>query len=310
VDFELNDDQRAITEAVGALLEQHAGPKRALELAPKGDYDEALALALADAGFSEIAVAEETGALEATLIVEAIARAAGVVSAGAEILVAPLMAGRPLAGPVAFAVAGEPGPVRFGAHARTLLVSDGDVARVVSLEPGDAAPVKSNFGFPMGRVDAPSGRGESLGPGSGPRLRSWWRLAIAVETVGAMGAALDVTLDYVKRRRQFGRAIGSFQAVQHRLAQCAVLAEGSRWLAYEAAYHGATAEAAATAAAHATTSAQRVFNDTHQFTGAMGFTHEHDLHVFSMRLWALRLELDGSGGHRRAIARARWSAAS
>jgi alkylation response protein AidB-like acyl-CoA dehydrogenase len=46
-----------------------------------------------------------------------------------------------------------------------------------------------------------------------------------------------VTLEYVKRRRQFGRAIGSFQAVQHRLAQCAVQLEGSRWLVYEADGH-------------------------------------------------------------------------
>jgi alkylation response protein AidB-like acyl-CoA dehydrogenase len=187
-----------------------------------------------------------------------------------------------------------------------VLVSDGDEARVVGVGAGDAQPVKSNFGYPMGRVRIRSGDGDSLGPGSGPLLRSWWRLAIAAEAVGTMGAALDVTIDYVKRRRQFGRPIGSFQAVQHRLAQCAVLKEGSRWLMYEAAHRGAPAEAAATAAAHAVAAARRVFNETHQFTGAMGFTREHDLHVWSMRLWALRLELDGAAGQRRALARARW----
>ena len=41
-------------------------------------------------------------------------------------------------------------------------------------------------------------------------------------------------------------------------------------------------------------------------SGAMGFTREHDLHVWSMRLQALRLELDGASGHKRAAARARW----
>jgi alkylation response protein AidB-like acyl-CoA dehydrogenase len=310
VDFELNEDQRAIHEAIGSLLTQHAGAQRAIELAPKAAYDDTLAGALADAGFLEIALGDETGALEAALVVEAVARAAGVVSAGAEVLVAPLVAGRALPGPVALAVAGESGPIRFGAHARTLLVADGDEARIVPVAAGAATPVKSSFGYPMGRVPLPAGAGESLGAGSGPRLRSCWRLALAAEAIGAMGAALDVTIDYVERRRQFGRAIGSFQAVQHRLAQCAVLLEGSRWLTYEAAHHDAPAERAATAAAHATASAQRVFNETHQFTGAMGFTREHDLHVWSMRLWALRLEFDGAAGQRRALARARWLAGS
>jgi alkylation response protein AidB-like acyl-CoA dehydrogenase len=306
VDFELNAEQRAIVEAVETLLGQHAGAKRAIELAPKGGYDDALDRALSEAGFSEIALGDETGALEAVLVVEAVARACGVVNAGAEILVAPKAAGRRLSGPIALTTADHTGPIRFGAHARTLLVSDGDEARIVPVEAGDGEPVKSNFGYPMGRVKAPANRGESLGPGSGPSLRNWWRLAIAAEAVGTMGAALDVTIDYVKRRRQFGRAIGSFQAVQHRLAECAVLAEASRWLTYEAAHHGATAEGAATAAAQATAAAYRVFNETHQFTGAMGFTREHDLHAWSMRLWALRLELDGAAGQRRAVARARW----
>ncbi len=306
MDFELNEDQRAITDAITSLLVRHAGAKRAVELGPKGGYDDELAAALADAGCFDIAAGEETGALEAVLVVEAIARAAGVVSAGAEVLVAPLVAGRALPGPVALAIAGERAPIRFGAHARTLLLSDGDEARIVEVGAGAASPVKSNFGYPMGRVELPAGAGESLGPGSGPRLRNWWRLALAAEAVGAMGAALDVTIDYVEGRRQFGRAIGSFQAVQHRLAQCAVAKEGSRWLTYEAAHHGAPAERAATAAAHATASARLVFNETHQFTGAMGFTREHDLHVWSMRLWALRLELGGAAGQRRALARARW----
>jgi alkylation response protein AidB-like acyl-CoA dehydrogenase len=306
LDFELSEEQGAILEAVETLLAQHAGAARAIELGPKGEYDHALAEALTQAGFSGVALGDETGALDATLVVEAVARACGVMSAGAEILVAPMVAGRSLPGPIGLALAGQESPIRYGAQARTLLVSDGDEARVVSLAPGDSEPVKSNFGYPMGRVRLRPGDGDSLGAGSGLALRSWWRLAIAAEAVGTMGAALDVTLDYVKRRRQFGRAIGSFQAVAHRLAQCAVLKEGSRWLTYEASHHGAQPEGAATAAAHAVDAAQRVFNETHQFTGAMGFTREHDLHAWSMRLWALRLELDGAAGQRRAVARARW----
>jgi alkylation response protein AidB-like acyl-CoA dehydrogenase len=306
VDFERSADQQAILEAVAALLAQHAGPKRAIELNRKSEYDGALDAALEAAGFLGVALAEGTGLLEAALVVEAVAKAGGVVGIGAAALVAPGLTGGVLPGPIALAQAGEAGPVRFAAHARTLLVDAGAEARRVALAAGDAAPIASNFMLPMGRLHVSPERGESLGRGSGERLRSLWRLALAAETVGTMAACLDVTLEYVKRRRQFGRAIGSFQAVQHRLAQCAVAVEGSRWLVYEAASQDAPVEATATAAAHATAAASLVFADTHQFTGAMGFTREHDLHVWSMRLQALRLEAGGAAAHRRAAARARW----
>jgi alkylation response protein AidB-like acyl-CoA dehydrogenase len=306
VDFDLDDDQRAILDAVGRLLEQRAGADRAIELDRKADYDGVLDTALSEAGFADIALGQETGFLEAALVTEAVARAGGVVSIGAQALVVPGVVGRSLPGPVAISSAGQRGPVRFAAHARTLLVDAGDEARLVTPEPGEVEALRSNFLYPMGRVTLPPGRGDSLGAGSGARLRDWWRLAVAAEAVGTMGAALDVTVEYVKRRRQFGRAIGSFQAVQHRLSQCAVLVEGSRWLVYEAAGRGAPTEAAATAAAHASAAASLVFAETHQLSGAMGFTREHALHVWSMRLQALRLEAGGTVGHRIAAAEARW----
>ena len=306
MDFELNDDQRAILEAVGTLLERHAGAERAIALAPKAEYDHALDEALQQAGFLELALGEDTGPLESALVVEAVARAGGVVAIAAGALVAPGAAGRNLAGPVAMLSAANEVPIRYGAHARSLLVLEEDEARHLTLEPGDAAPVRSSFGFPLGRVRV--GAGESLGPGSGERMRAWWRVALAAEAVGTMDAALSVTIEYTKQRRQFGRSIGSFQAVQHRLAECAVLVEGARWLAREAAGLGAPPEAAAAAAAHATAAANRVFTETHQLSGAIGYTREHDLHVWSMRLQALRLELGSVAGHRRALAAARWGA--
>ena len=84
--------------------------------------------------------------------------------------------------------------------------------------------------------------------------------------------------------------------------------EASRWLTREAAFHDAPCEAVATAATYALHAASHVFRETHQLSGAIGFTREHDLHVYSMRLQALRLELGGLGAHRRALARARWGA--
>jgi alkylation response protein AidB-like acyl-CoA dehydrogenase len=307
VDFETSPDQKAILEAVESLLARHAGPERAIALAAKGEYDSALEDALAEAGFTEIALGEETGFLEAALVVEAVARAGGVVAAGARLLVAPGTAGRSLPGPVALASDRIDRPVRYAAHANTLLVADGDEAGIVRLEPGEIEPVPSGFGYPFGRGD-PSllARADRLGPGSGARMRAWWRVALAAEAVGTMSAALGVTVDYLKERRQFGRAIGSFQAVQHRLAQCAVAVEGARWLTLEAAWHGARPEDAAVAAAHATAAAGTVFRETHQLSGAIGYTREHDLHVWSMRLQALRLELAGAAAQRRAVAESRW----
>jgi alkylation response protein AidB-like acyl-CoA dehydrogenase len=305
VDFEASPEQAAIAAAVERLLAGAAGPERAIRLAREQGYDTELEHALDDAGFLDTALA--AGPLEAAQVVEAVARGAGVVAIGAGALVAPCVAGRRLPGPVALAQAGAGGPVRFAARARTLLRVDGDVATAIPLAPGDAQGVRSDFGYPMGRLRAGLGAGaEPLGAGSGERLLAWWRVALAAEAVGAMQAALDTTLAYAKRRRQFGRAIASFQAVQHRLAHCAVLVEGSRWLCYEAAAGGAPAEAAATAAAHAATAAGALFAETHQLSGAMGFTREHALHVWSLRLVALRLEAGGPDAHRRAAAEARW----
>ncbi|MBJ19148.1 MAG: acyl-CoA dehydrogenase [bacterium] len=311
MNFELDDDQREILGAVASLLERHAGPTRAAALAQKIEYDHALDAALGEAGFDEAMDPESLdGALITTLIIEAIAGAAGVTSFAAHALVARAASGRALPGPVALGSGDAGTPIRFGAHARTLLWLDGDEARLTTLEAGDAEAVASNFGYPLGRVDRNViERSESLGPQSGERLRSWWRIAIAAEAVGTMSAALDQTAAYLKDRKQFGRAIASFQAVQHRLAECAVRVEGSRLLVYEAAYQQAPEEASACAAAHALESSRLLFRETHQLSGAIGFTREHPLHAWSMRLQALGTELSGATGHRRALAAARWGVA-
>jgi alkylation response protein AidB-like acyl-CoA dehydrogenase len=314
VDFDPSDEQRAVLEAVEALLEKHAGPARAIALAADGAYDEALDAAVRAAGFEGIA--EEMGYLEALLLVEAFARRAGVVALAARVLVAPRIGQSDLPGPIALVRADHVGPIRFAAQARSLLILDGDCARRLDLGCEDCPAVVSNFGFPMGRVAPESLRaGRELPPGSAVRLRDAWRLGLAGESVGCMESCLSQTADYLKQRRQFGRAIGSFQAVQHRLAECAIEVEASRWLTREAAHlldredlpeAPDVSEAIAAAAAFALNAADRVFSETHQLSGAIGFTREHDLHVWSMRLHALRQELGGVGGHRRALVEERW----
>jgi len=308
MDFALSEDQRAIVDALGQLLERHAGASRGAELAAKGEYDAILDGVLAEAGFDALLLdGEETGPLEAALACEAVARAGGAVAFAATALVAPAVAKRRLPGPVALATVDDPGPVRFAFHARTLLLVDGDSARIVELTPGDVTSLHSNFGYPFGRLSEESrSRGKSLGPGSGERLLAWWRVALSAEMLGTMDAALGFTVAYLNERQQFGRPIGAFQAVQHRLAECAIAVESARWLVYETAAQGARATAAATTAGFASIASGRVHRETHQLSGAIGYTTDHDLHVWSMRLQALRLELGGAGAHFRSLARQRW----
>jgi alkylation response protein AidB-like acyl-CoA dehydrogenase len=311
VDFELSDDQRAILEAVEGLLEQRAGAARAIALATRGAYDHELESALDEAGFLDVVLDENAGLLEAVMVVEAAARHGGVAAIGAAAIVAPALLGRRPPGPIALASREDATNVRYAAHARTLLVLDGDEARMLELDPSDAAAavaVRSNFGLPVGRIEVDLRGGESLGPKSGPRLHALWQVAVAAECAGVMSAALQVTVDYARERRQFGRAIGSFQALQHRLAICKVRVEGTRWLAYEAAASDAQPEAAAAAAGYAADAARELFTETHQISGAMGFTREHDLHVWSMRLPLLAQDMGGASSHHRALARARWGA--
>ncbi len=292
MDFELAEEQRAIVEAAETLLRRQAGAKRARLLAANGAYDHELAAVLAEAGFSDVARGEDAraGVLQAALVLEAVAREAALVDYGASALVAPAVTRERLESPIALVRAGDDGPVRYGAIAKTLLVLDGDSVRVRRLSPGDARPVPSNFGYPLARV--PSDGGDRL-DGAGARMHAAWNVALTAEIAGTMRAALDLTVDHLKTRVQFGKPLGAFQALQHRLAECAVFLEGTCWLAREAAWRCGDVEHAALAVTHASTAAKRIFHEAHQLHGAMGLTREHDLYLWSMRLPVLWLESDG-----------------
>jgi len=303
--FDLDDDQQAISEAVGRILLSEAGPERVRALG--GDdprHDDDLAGLLRDQGYLGFPFDDGNGPLQAALVVEATAEAAGVVATGAEALVAPgALPGRTVTGPVAIAGAGTTAPIRFAAAAASLLVVDGDDVTIVELGPGDTTPVPARFGYPMALVHRWDARTIA---GAGTAARSWWRVGLALELVGTARAALDLTVGHVRDREQFGRSIGSFQGVQHRLAECEVLVQGARWLALEAAWSRAEAERSAAALTQALRSADRVFWDTHQFSGALGFATEYDLHLWTMRLPALRAEALAMGSSAAALTRRRW----
>jgi alkylation response protein AidB-like acyl-CoA dehydrogenase len=227
----------------------------------------------------------------------------GVVAAGYHALVLPSL-GLDVEGPISIVPEGSPGLARFAADAALVIGVGPNRVCVVHPEPGAVERVPSRTGWPIGDASRVGG-GELLGDVSADEVRAWWRIALAVELVGSMRAALDLTVAHVSDRVQFGRPIGSFQAVQHGLAKCAVALEGARWLAYEAAWCGEPV-AAATALTAALKAAARVRRDTHQYTGALGFTTEYDLHLSTMRLPALAIEAGTIGSAMVAAATGRW----
>jgi alkylation response protein AidB-like acyl-CoA dehydrogenase len=80
-------------------------------------------------------------------------------------------------------------------------------------------------------------------------------------------------------------------------------------LARDAAFHGADPDRAAAAAVHAVRTARQVYNETHQIQGAIGFTDEYDLHLWTLRLRALAVEAGGSVQHSRDLVQSRWEMA-
>ena len=118
-------------------------------------------------------------------------------------------------------------------------------------------------------------------------------LVRAQQMVGAMERCLDYAVAYAMERRQFGRPIGKFQAVQHMLADAAgqyAAAAAAAELAAEAYGNTDFAFAVAIAKARVGEAAGKVAEVCHQVHGAMGFTQEHPLHFATRRLWSWRDE--------------------
>jgi alkylation response protein AidB-like acyl-CoA dehydrogenase len=112
----------------------------------------------------------------------------------------------------------------------------------------------------------------------------------AFDALGAAARLLDMTVSYAGQREQFGAPIGSFQAVKHHCADMAVAVEASRatlWaaaLALDTASAAARSRAASAAAAYAKSAAAKVAGTALQVHGGIGFTWEHDLHLFLRRI--------------------------
>lgn len=107
---------------------------------------------------------------------------------------------------------------------------------------------------------------------------------LATEAVGAADRALERTVEYVRQREQFGRAIGSFQAVKHRLADVYVAVQAARSAAYYAAWATAHGEnVGGLALAQALEALRTASSEGIQLHGGIGFTWEHEAHLYFKR---------------------------
>ena len=183
---------------------------------------------------------------------------------------------------------------------RGALVVDGlaadaaDVDVLVAWDGGAAALLDGAAVEPVRSLDptrrlfrVSGGAGEALG-GDVERAFRCAVVANAAESVGVAQRAMEMAVAYAKERHQFGRPIGSYQAVSHACAQMLLEVEGARsavyWAAWALDHEPETAPlASACAKAYAGDCGRRVTRAALQVHGGIGFTWEHDLHLFLKR---------------------------
>jgi alkylation response protein AidB-like acyl-CoA dehydrogenase len=260
------------------------------------------------------------GLLELAVVLEELGRAAApgpflptalagaiVAEAGDVDLLARLLEGTPAA--VALDAPAGDTPVLGAVLARLVLVPLDDEWQVFDIEAGGIAVTPLPSVDPTRRVGAvrvtgpPSHvlRGVAL-----ERARTLAAVMVSAECAGAAGWCLDTTSAYAKVREQFGRPIGQFQAVKHRLADMVIVVEqlrGTVWDAARAAADPSTASLpAAVAAALALDGFAKCAKDTVQLHGGIGFTWEHDAHIYLKRAMSLRALMRGSSSWRKQVA--------
>jgi len=327
MNFDFTDDQQAIKRTANELLAARFKSERVRELAEAEKYDDDAWKEMCELGWAGIFIEEEHGGqglgiVELVILMEELGYALAPVPflSNAAAGLALQFAGtdeqkeRWLPGIASGEARGTVGMVRDG-EAR--LVPDADSAEVIVLigfdgstsvveaasaeiEPFETMDRTRRFA----RVRA--GEGEPLGGdcfAAGDRIAT----ALAAETVGVAQKAMEMAVEYARERKQFGRPIGSYQAVSHRCAQMLLEVEGSRSGAYYAAWC-ADAEpdslpaAASGAKAYSSDAGWRVCGSSLQVHGGIGFTWEHDLHFFLKRAKTNAMLYGSAREHRERVA--------
>ena len=312
--FTLSDDQTEIKRTAKDLLAARAGAAQLREHAEAGTYDEALWQELCELGWPGIAVAEEHGGqglglVELCVLVEELGYACAAVPLLGSALAALALEqagetewlGRLASGEARGALgrAGEVVPDAGGAV--VVVVVDGDGRGFVTGEIEVVEAIDSTRRH--GRID--NAAGQELGDVSAALDRAL--VAVSAELVGVGQRTLDMSVEYVKERKQFGVPVGSFQAVQHKAAQMLLETEGARASTLFAAWT-ADAEperlpgAAAMAKAWSSDAGRSATAAAIQLHGGIGFTWEADVHWLFKRAQLDAALLGGGGTHRARVA--------
>jgi alkylation response protein AidB-like acyl-CoA dehydrogenase len=328
MNFDFSDDQQAIKRTARELLAERFKMEKVRELAEAGRYDDETWKELCELGWPGIFIGEEhggqgLGAVELIILMEELGyalaplpflsnAAAGLVldAAGSD-----EQKERWLPGIASGEARGTVGLVKGDGEAK--LVPDADSAAVILLVGHEGARIQERGQAEVEPVDTMDAtrrfsrvRGGEAGEAlEGDRVPGMSRAAAAVaaELTGIAQKAMEMTVEYARHRKQFGRPIGSYQAVSHRCAQMLLEVEGSRSGSYYAAWCGdAEPEtlqlAASMAKAYASDAGWRVCTSALQVHGGIGFTWEHDLHFFLKRAKVDALLYGSAREHRDAVA--------
>jgi alkylation response protein AidB-like acyl-CoA dehydrogenase len=290
----VSEERELLRETVAALVEKHASPGavRAATESQRG-YDESLWKLLCEqVGAAALVVPEELGGAggelaDAAVVLEELGRAlVPTPLLGTTLAELALLASdepdtgaleRLAEGASIGAVAFDPAYVVNGAIADVVVGTDGTtLTRWTEFTATPAATM--DLTRPLARVE-PAGTADI---GADPGLADTAALLIAAEQIGAAAKCLDLTVAYTKERVQFGRPIGSFQALKHRMADLYVAVQSAR-----AVVNDAIAEPSPISAALARVSASEAFSkvvaEAVQMHGGIAITWEHDIQLYFKR---------------------------
>ena len=141
------------------------------------------------------------------------------------------------------------------------------------------------------------------------RALEWATAALCAEMIGGTQKVLETSTEYAKTRHQFGKPIGIYQAVSHKLADMLVLSESGRSATYYAAWAveadaSDRSLAASMAKAYVSDAYRKVAGDGIQVHGGIGFTWEHDMHLYFKRAKSSEVTLGDATYHRELVAQA------
>jgi alkylation response protein AidB-like acyl-CoA dehydrogenase len=307
MNFDLNDEQREIKRTAHEFLGDRFKPEKVRELAESQGYDDGLWKQISELGWPGIAIGEEDGGqglgmIELAVLLEesgyACAPTPLLGTAGAALVISATGSDEQRSEWLPRLASGE-ATGAFGGFAdgNSNLFCDLPTADVVVTFDGEGAllvPASEVDFEPFQAIDSTRAYGV-VSDAAGERLagdvdagRDRLAVAIAAELTGVAQRAMEMAVEYARERQQFGRPIGSYQAVSHRCAAMLLAAEESRSLTYFAAWT-ADAEpeslplAAAMAAARSVDAGWEVPASALQVFGGIGFTWEHDLQFWLKR---------------------------